>query len=105
MAICLAPWIGMTRVILHCVCGGFGCGEIASAGTAQSTRAVAGQSSTVPRLSACDLGKFVQRGSDDVSKTRIAAAAIGLAGALAASQAQAQSASSSEQEIALLKQQ
>jgi phosphate-selective porin OprO/OprP len=40
-----------------------------------------------------------------VSRTAIAAAAIGLAGALATSQAQAQSASSSEQEIALLKQQ
>lgn len=39
------------------------------------------------------------------SRTRIAATAIGLAGALAASQAQAQSANSSEQEIALLKQQ
>ena len=38
-------------------------------------------------------------------RTRIAATAIGLAGALAASQAQAQTASSSEQEIALLKQQ
>ena len=41
----------------------------------------------------------------NVSRTGIAAAAIGLAGALAASQAQAQSASNSEQEIALLKQQ
>lgn len=41
----------------------------------------------------------------DVSRTRLAATAVGLAGALAASQAQAQSASSSEQEIALLKQQ
>lgn len=40
-----------------------------------------------------------------MSRTRIAATAIGLAGALAAAQAQAQSASSSEQEIALLKQQ
>ena len=40
-----------------------------------------------------------------MSTTRIAVAAIGLAGALVASQAQAQSASSSEQEIALLKQQ
>ncbi|MCA1467278.1 OprO/OprP family phosphate-selective porin [Bradyrhizobium sp. IC3195] len=40
-----------------------------------------------------------------MSRTRIAATAIGLAGALAASQAQAQSASSSEQEIVLLKQQ
>ncbi|QPF94438.1 OprO/OprP family phosphate-selective porin [Bradyrhizobium commune] len=40
-----------------------------------------------------------------MSRTRIAATAIGLAGVLAASQAQAQSASSSEQEIALLKQQ
>ena len=40
-----------------------------------------------------------------MSRTRIAATAIGLAGALVASQAQAQSASSSEQEIALLKQQ
>lgn len=40
-----------------------------------------------------------------MSRTRIAAAAIGLAGALAASQAQAQSASNSDQEIALLKQQ
>lgn len=40
-----------------------------------------------------------------MSRTRIAAVAIGLAGALGASQAQAQSASSSDQEIALLKQQ
>ena len=40
-----------------------------------------------------------------MSRTRIAATAIGLAGALAASQAQGQSASSSDQEIALLKQQ
>ncbi|OKO90035.1 porin [Bradyrhizobium sp. NAS80.1] len=40
-----------------------------------------------------------------MSRTRIAATAIGLAGALAASQAHAQSASNSEQEIALLKQQ
>lgn len=40
-----------------------------------------------------------------MSRRRIAATAIGLAGVLAAAQAQAQSASSSEQEIALLKQQ
>ncbi|WP_164934077.1 OprO/OprP family phosphate-selective porin [Bradyrhizobium guangzhouense] len=40
-----------------------------------------------------------------MSRTRMAATAIGLAGVLAASQAQAQSASNSEQEIALLKQQ
>jgi phosphate-selective porin OprO/OprP len=40
-----------------------------------------------------------------VSRTRIAATALGLAGALAATQARAQSASNSEQEIALLKQQ
>ncbi|MCK1509814.1 OprO/OprP family phosphate-selective porin [Bradyrhizobium sp. 18] len=40
-----------------------------------------------------------------MSRTRIAATAMGLAAALAASQAQAQSASSSDQEIALLKQQ
>jgi len=40
-----------------------------------------------------------------MSRTRIAATAIGLAGALVASQAHAQSASNSEQEIALLKQQ
>ncbi|MGY2936755.1 uncharacterized protein YlxW (UPF0749 family) [Bradyrhizobium sp. GM6.1] len=40
-----------------------------------------------------------------MSRTRIAATAIGLAAALAAPHAQAQSASSSEQEIALLKQQ
>jgi phosphate-selective porin OprO/OprP len=51
------------------------------------------------------LGKFVKRWSHDVSRTTIAAAAIGLAGALAASQARAESASNSEQEIALLKQQ
>jgi phosphate-selective porin OprO/OprP len=40
-----------------------------------------------------------------MSRRKIAATAIGLAGVLAAAQAQAQSASSSEQEIALLKQQ
>ncbi|SFI29887.1 OprO/OprP family phosphate-selective porin [Bradyrhizobium sp. Gha] len=40
-----------------------------------------------------------------MSRTRIAATAIGLAGALAASQAQAQSTNNSDQEIALLKQQ
>jgi phosphate-selective porin OprO/OprP len=40
-----------------------------------------------------------------MSRRRIAATAIGLAGVLAGAQAQAQSASSSEQEIALLKQQ
>ena len=40
-----------------------------------------------------------------MSRTGITAAAIGLAGVLAASQAQAQSASNSDQEIALLKQQ
>ena len=40
-----------------------------------------------------------------MSRTRMAATAIGLAGVLAASQAQAQSAGNSDQEIALLKQQ
>ena len=70
----------------------------------QPERSVAGQSSINPRLSAGDLGKFVKRWRRDVNRTRIAATAIGLAGALVASQAQAQSASS-DQEIALLKQQ
>jgi len=70
----------------------------------QPERSVAGQSSINPRLSAGDLGKFVKRWRRDVNRTRIAATAIGFAGALVASQAQAQSASS-DQEIALLKQQ
>ena len=95
----------MMRVIQHCSAERIRLQRIGISGNRATGRSVAGQSSFIPRLSRYDLGKFVKRWSHDVSRTRIAATAIGLAGVLAASQAQAQTASSSEQEIALLKQQ
>ncbi|MET4034495.1 phosphate-selective porin OprO/OprP [Bradyrhizobium sp. JR7.2] len=95
----------MMRVIHHCGVERIRLRRIGISGNRATGRSVAGQSSFIPRLSRYDLGKFVKRWSHDVSRTRLAATAIGLAGALAASQAQAQTASSSDQEIALLKQQ